>query len=60
MVNAFLLLLIFLKNYSSIVLNRLDPDQAGHFVESNLGPNCLQRLSAGDTGRQSELFEYLE
>ena len=60
MVHAFLLLLIFFKNYSSIVLNSLDPDQAGHFVESDLGPNCLQRLSADNTGRQSELFEYLE
>ena len=26
--------------------NRLDPDQARHFVEPDLGPNCLQRLSA--------------
>ena len=30
--------------------NRLDPDQARHFVEPDLGPNCLQRLSA-DTSR---------
>ena len=28
------------------VLNSLDTDQAGHFVGSDLGPNCLQRLSA--------------
>ena len=33
--------------------NSLDPDQAGHFVVSDLGPNCLQRLSADDTGRES-------
>ena len=26
--------------------NGLDPDQGGHSVGSNLGPNCLQRLSA--------------
>ena len=26
--------------------NSLDPDQAGHFVGPDLGPNCLQRLSA--------------
>ena len=32
--------------------NRLDPDQASHFVEPDLGPNCLQRLSA-DTSRIS-------
>ena len=28
--------------------NSLDPDQARHFVGPNLGPNCLQRLSADD------------
>ena len=27
-------------------LNSLDPDQARHFVGSDLGPNCLQMLSA--------------
>ena len=32
--------------------NRLDPDQARHFVGPDLGPNCLQRLSADDTGKQ--------
>ena len=26
--------------------NSLDPDQARHFVRPDLGPNCLQRLSA--------------
>ena len=26
--------------------NILDPGQAGHFVGPDLGPNCLQRLSA--------------
>ena len=28
------------------VSNDLDPDQARHFVSPDLGPNCLQRLSA--------------
>ena len=28
------------------VSNSLDSDQAGHFVGPDLGPNCLQRLSA--------------
>ena len=28
------------------VSNSLDPDQAQHFVRPDLGPNCLQRLSA--------------
>ena len=28
------------------VSNSLDPDQARHFVRPDLGPNCLQRLSA--------------
>ena len=35
------------------VSNSLDPDQARHFVEPDLGPNCLQRLSADDTTRVS-------
>ena len=29
--------------------NRLDPDQAQHFVGPDLGAICLQRLSAEDT-----------
>ena len=33
------------------VSNRLDPDQARHYVGPDLGPNCLQRLSADDTSR---------
>ena len=33
------------------VSNSLDPDQARHFVGSDLGPNCLQRLSADDNSR---------
>ena len=32
--------------------NSLDPDQARQFVGPDLGPNCLQRLSADDTGGQ--------
>ena len=46
----------FLKNYfrnSVRVSDILDPDQARHIVGPNLGPNCLQRLSAEDTSRQS-------
>ena len=31
--------------------NSLDPDQARRFVGPDLGPNCLPRLSADDTGR---------
>ena len=31
--------------------NSLDPDQARHFVGPDLGPNCLQRLSAEDKRR---------
>ena len=31
--------------------NSLDPDQARNFVGTDLGPNCLQRLSADDTSR---------
>ena len=29
--------------------NSLEPDLARHFVEPDLGPNCLNRLSADDT-----------
>ena len=32
--------------------NSLGPDQARHFVGPNLGPNCLQKMSADDTSRQ--------
>ena len=31
--------------------NSLDTDQARHYVGPNLGPNCLQKLSANDTRR---------
>ena len=34
------------------VSNRLDPDQARHFVGPDLDPNCLQRLSADNSSRQ--------
>ena len=34
------------------MLNSLDPDQAQHFVVPDLGPNCLQRLSADDKSRE--------
>ena len=35
--------------------NRLDPDQARHLVGPDLGPNCLQSLSADDSSRQSKV-----
>ena len=38
--------------------NSLDLDQARHFVGPDLGPNCLQRLSADDTCRQSFLHSH--
>ena len=34
--------------------NSLDPDQARQFVQPDLGPNCLPRLSADDTGRKKK------
>ena len=34
-----------------LVSNSLDPDQAQHFVGPDLGPNCLQRLSADNKSR---------
>ena len=33
------------------VSNSLEPDQDRHYVGPDLGPNCLQRLSAEDKGR---------
>ena len=33
------------------VSNSLAPDQARRFVRPDLGPNCLQRLSADDKSR---------
>ena len=36
--------------------NSLDPDQAQHFVGPDLGPNCLQRLSAVDKELKQERF----
>ena len=38
------------------VSNSLDPDQAQHSVGPDLGPNCLQKLSADDTSRQRVKF----
>ena len=35
------------------VSNSLDPDQARRFVGPDLGPNCLQRLSADGTVRHN-------
>ena len=34
------------------MLNSLDPDQARHFVGPDLGPNCLQILSADIAGKE--------
>ena len=49
---------MFISTFSKIyfrntirVSNSLDPDQAQHFVGPDLGPNCLQRLSADETIR---------
>ena len=49
-----LLLFFFLKKYFrniGSVLNNLDPDLALRFAGPDLGPNCLQRLSADDTSK---------
>ena len=34
------------------VSNSLDPDQDRHSVSPDLGPSCLQKLSADSTNRQ--------
>ena len=36
----------------------LDPDQARRLVGPDLGPNCLPRLSADDTGRQGVISPF--
>ena len=43
------------------VSNSLDPDQARLFIGPDLGPTCLQRLSADDTCNAygSTLFAYI-
>ena len=41
----------FFREYSIRLSNSLDPDQARHFVGPDLGPNCLQKLSADDISR---------
>ena len=38
------------------MLNRLQPDQARHSVGLDLGPNCLQRLSAEDSKQANRLI----
>ena len=42
------------------VSNSLDPGQARRFVGPDLGPNCLQRLSADDSSRQRALFDLIK
>ena len=49
------MLLTFQNYFFQIILsgilsvsNGLDPDQDQHFVGPDLGPNCLQSLSAGN------------
>ena len=48
---VFFLQKIIFRN-SILVSIYLDPDQEGHSVGSDLGPNCLQRLSADDKSCQ--------
>ena len=42
------------------VSNSLDPDQAGHFVRPDLGPNCLQRLSADIAGKELNTKQHVD
>ena len=41
---------------TTIVLKSLDPDRARHFAGLDLGPNCLQRLSADETFQRVDTF----
>ena len=48
-------IIYFEKNLPEIpfVSNSLDPDQAPPNVGTELGPSCLQRISADNTSRQN-------
>ena len=35
----------------------LDPDQYGHFVGPDLGPNCSQKLSTDNTIKQARSLQ---
>ena len=39
------------------VSNNVDPDQAQQYIGPDLGPNCLQRLSADDIYGQGKINE---
>ena len=38
--------------FLSVKANNLEPDQVRRFIGTDLGPNCLPKVSADDTGRQ--------
>ena len=42
------------------MLNRLDPDQARHFVGPDLGPNCLHKSYQQTTLGDKELNMYVQ
>ena len=48
-VSCFLKSKCFEKFFQEYHQNRLDPDQATHFVGPGLGSSCLQRFSTNDT-----------
>ena len=47
---CFSIIFFFFKHLS---VNNLDPDQARRIVRPDLGPNCLQMLSADDISVQT-------
>ena len=52
---------LFEKKYfrnTTRVSKSLDPDQARRFIGPDLGPDCLQKLSADDTSRQKSAFSH--
>ena len=51
---------VFKKIFRNAISDRLDPDQARHFVGPDLGPNCLQILSADNTSRYRGIDEILK
>ena len=57
---TFLKIIFFKKSFRNTIRvpNGLDPDQDQHSVSPDLGPNCLQRLSADDKGHSLARKEY--
>ena len=43
----------FFNKYNIRVSKSLNPNQVKHFISPDLGPNCLQRLSADESNQHT-------